>query len=148
MNGRFLVCGLWLVVCAGGCTSDKGPSPPAAQSSHASVPAPRGGLTDKDIDLAVYPGATEIDGSRVALHDDGVDKVSVSYQTPDGLAQVAEFYQAELGKLGTVQDKARGNPVLRSLSVDRADGTVSSMQATDGQQGGTLISIHRAFPRE
>ena len=71
-------------------------------------PAPsQGEVTDENIGLPAYPGAREVEYTRVKLHSDMGDTFSVSYQTADSPAQVAAFYESEGAKTGTLKEKEK-----------------------------------------
>lgn len=111
------------------------------------VHAPEGSWTNADIDLALYAGAMEIDGSRVTKDEDGMDIRAVSFQTPDSREQVSAHFRSEMARFGDVRDVAKGNVAITSLAVDRPDGTVSKVQITDGPMGGTVFTLMREFPK-
>lgn len=113
-------------------------APPAAPA--------QGEVTDEKIGLPGYPGATEIEYSRVRLHSDVGDSFGVSYQTADSPTQVAAFYQIEAAKLGTLKESMSTSELLKSVAVDRTDGTTSAIQARTDGKGNTIVSIHRFFP--
>ncbi len=103
-------------------------------------------MTDEKIGLPPYPGATEVEYSRVKLHSDIGDTFSVSYQTSDSPTQVAAFYQAEAAKFGTLQEQRSTSEQMTSVSVNRTDGSQSAIRAMTDRKGATIISIHRFFP--
>lgn len=112
------------------------------------VHAPEGAWTNADIDLARYPGAVEIDGSRTKVSEDGKDVLGVSFQTQDARQAVVAFYRAELSRTGTVDDKGPGNVAITSLAAQRTDGTTLRVQVTDAPMGGTLMTLQRSFPSD
>lgn len=103
-------------------------------------------MTDEKIGLPAYPGAKEIEGSRIKLHSDIGDTFSVSYQTADSPTQVAAFYQTEAARLGTLKESVATSDQLKSVSVDRTDGSQSAIRAMIDRKGATIITIHRFFP--
>ncbi|MGZ5441358.1 MAG: hypothetical protein ACXW5U_05470 [Thermoanaerobaculia bacterium] len=115
-------------------------------SGAAQTPPAQGEVTDEKIGLPAYPGAREVEYSRVKLHTDIGDTFSVSYQTSDSPAQVAAFYQTEAAKLGTLQEQPSTSDQLKSVSVNRTDGSQSAIKAMTDRKGATIISIHRFFP--
>ena len=123
---------------------------PAKASEDAAVAAanpPQGDVTDEKIGLPVYPGATEVEHTRVSMHNDTVDTYSVYYKTSDSPAQVAAFYRAEGAKLGTLQqDSLSVGEQLQSVGVDRTDGSRSAIQASTDGKGVTVIALHRSIP--
>ena len=126
-----------------------GPSNSAPKGDAQAAPvvhAPQGSWTNADIDLALYPGAVEIDGSRTKVSEVGKDVLGVSFQTRDARQAVVAFYRAELLRTGTVDDKAPGNVAITSLAAQRTDGTTLRVQVTDAAMGGTLLTLQRAFP--
>lgn len=75
------------------------------------------------------------------------ESLTVYSTTPDTPVQVAAFYRKELESLGTVEEGISIGDQLQSLSVQRADGSMSGMQARTGGTGPTVISIHRRIPK-
>jgi hypothetical protein len=129
--------------------SERGSSPAnVSQDTSGAVqtPAAQGKVTDEKIGLPAYPGAREVEYSRVKLQSDIGETFSVSYQTSDSPTQVAAFYQAEAAKLGTLQEQPSTSEQLKSVSVNRTDGSQSAVQAMTDRKGATIISIHRFFP--
>lgn len=126
-------------------------SAPAGASQDEAVteqaPPAQGEVTDEKIGLPAYPGATEVEYSRVRLQSDIGDTFSVSYRTPDSPTQVAEFYQAEAAKLGKMKEPRATSEQLKSVAVDRTDGSQSAIQAMTDGKGVTIISVHRFFPK-
>lgn len=148
---RALVC-LFAISLAGCGARHESPSAaaPVKTSEDAAVAAPKppqGDVTDEKIGLPAYPGATEVEYTRVRMHNDTGDTYSVSYKTSDSPMQVAAFYRAEGAKLGTLQ---KGSLVLgeqlQSVGVDRTDGSRSAIQAATDGKGVTVISLHRFIP--
>ena len=129
-------------------SSGPGAAPAAAvEQSAAAAPAPaQGEVTDEKIGLPAYPGSTEVEFSRLKMHSEVGDSFNVSYLTTDSPAQVAAFYQAEAAKVGTLQETLPSNEFLKSVSVNRTDGTQSAIQARSDGKGKTLVSVHRFFP--
>lgn len=127
-------------------------SAPAGASQDEAVagpaPPPQGDVTDEKIGLPAYPGATEVESSRVKLHSDIGDTFSVSYRTPDSPTQVAAFYQTEAAKLGKMKESRSTSEQLKSVAVDRTDGSQSAIQAMTDGKGVTIISVHRFFPKQ
>lgn len=125
-------------------------SEPAERSRDTSVaaqaPRSHGEVTDERIGLPAYPNAKEVEYSRVKLHADIGDTFSVSYQTSDSPTQVAAFYQAEAAKVGALKKPVSTSEQLKSLAVDRTDGSQSAIQAMSNGKGTTIISVHRFFP--
>ena len=103
-------------------------------------------MTDKRIGLPVYPGAKEIEYSRIKLHSDIGDTYSVRYTSNDSPAQVAAFYRGEGEKVGKLKESVATSEQLKSVGVDRTDGTQSAIQAMTDNKGVTVISLHRFFP--
>ncbi|MDP9193645.1 MAG: hypothetical protein M3P06_18275 [Acidobacteriota bacterium] len=104
-------------------------------------------MTDEKIGLPAYPGATEVEYTRVRMHNDTGDTYSVSYKTSDSPAQVAAFYRAEGAKLGTLQEGSLAvGEQLQSVGVNRTDGSRSAIQAATDKKGVTVISLHRFIP--
>ena len=129
--------------------SVSGSSPEEVSQDESGAPqtSPGGGeVTDEKIGLPAYPGAREVEYSRVKLHADIGETFSVSYQTSDSPTQVAAFYQAEGAKLGTLQEQPSTSDQLKSVSVNRTDGSQSAIKAMTDGKGVTIISIHRFFP--
>ena len=126
---------------------DAAPAKVAQESAvTAPVPAAQGEVTDDKIGLPPYPGATEVEQSRVSMHTGTGDSYSVYYMTTDSPAQVAAFYQAEGAKVGTLKESINLGEQLKSVGIDRTDGTVSGVQARTDGKGKTVISLHRLFP--
>jgi hypothetical protein len=108
---------------------------------------PQGEVTDEKIGLPVYPGATEVEYTRVKMHNDTGDSYSIYYKTADSPAQVAAFYRTEGAKLGTLQKESLAvGEQLQSVGVDRTDGSRSAIQARTDGKGVTIISLHRFIP--
>jgi hypothetical protein len=103
-------------------------------------------VTDEKIGLPAYPGAKEVEYSRVKLHSDIGDTYSVLYMSDDSPAKVAAFYRAESEKVGKLKEPVATNELLKSIAVDRTDGTQSAVQAMIDNKGKTVISMHRFFP--
>jgi len=152
-----IVCVLTMSLAACGAQGDAGNMPASAtdpapgkafQDATIAPPAApaQGEVTDEKIGLPVYPGATEVEYSRVKLHSDVGDAFSVAYQTTDSPTQVAAFYQLEAAKLGTMKESMSTSELLKSVAVDRTDGSTSTIQARTDGKGNTLVSIHRFFP--
>ena len=122
----------------------------ATTSEDAAVAAPKppqGEVTDEKIGLPVYPGATEVEYTRVRMHNDTGDSYSISYKTTDTPMQVAAFYRAEGAKLGTLQKESIAiGEQLQSVGIDRTDGSRSATQAATVGKGVTAISLHRFIP--
>lgn len=121
----------------------------ASEDASSAAPAPpaQGEVTDEKIGLPVYPGATEVEYSRVALHSSTSDTFSVSYRTSDSPAKVAAFYRTEGAKLGTLHKESLSlGEQLQSVGIDRTDGSRSAIQAATDRKGVTVISLHRSFP--
>ena len=141
-----LVC-LSVVLAAGCGHHEDGGHHAAPAAAKAQAPAaPKSDVTDEQIGLPAYPGATEVEYSRVKLHNEMGDSYSIYYLTADTPTQVAAFYRAEGAKLGTVKEPMAVGDLLKSISVDRADGTQSAIQARTDGKGKTLVSLHRFFP--
>ena len=123
---------------------------PAKTSEDVAVAAPKppqGEVTDEKIGLPVYPGATEVEYTRVKMHNDTGDSYSIYYKTADSPMQVAAFYRTEGAKLGTLQKESIAvGEQLQSVGVDRTDGTRSAIQARTDGKGVTIISLHRFIP--
>ena len=147
---------LLIIILAGCGGRDEAASAAGAASAKASpdaVAAPvspaQGAVTDEKIGLPVYPGATEVEHTRVMMHNDTGETFSVFYQTSDSPAQVADFYRSEGAKLGTLQkDSLAVGEQLRSVGVDRTDGSRSAIQATTEGKGTTVIALHRFIPKK
>ncbi len=108
---------------------------------------PQGDVTDEKIGLPAYPGATEVEYTRVRMHNDTGDTYSVFYKTADSPMQVAAFYRTEGAKLGTLQKESLAvGEQLQSVGVDRTDGSRSAIQATTDGKGVTVITLHRFIP--
>jgi hypothetical protein len=143
---RFCVFAMVLAGC-GGPENIEQVAPSASDAATATAPtAASSSVTDEKIGLPVYPGATEVAQSRVALRTRTGDTYGVAYRTSDSPAQVAAFYEAEGVKLGTLMESLNISNELRSVGVDRTDGSKSSVQAAADGKGMTIISIHRLFP--
>jgi hypothetical protein len=148
-----LVCvfAMFLAGCGAHEDAGRGPADTAAKASPRSpavaqtAPA-RGEVSDEKIGLPAYPGATEVEYSRVKLHTDIGDTFSVAYQSSDSPTQVAAFYRAEAAKVGTLKESIATSELLKSVAVDRTDGSQSAVQATSNGKGTTVISVHRFFP--
>jgi len=144
-----LLCVSVVLLTACGAHEDAGhrPSPPTASTAAATpAPAAHGEVTDERIGLPVYPGAKEIEYSRIKLHSDIGDTYSVRYTSNDSPAQVAAFYRAEGEKVGKLKESVATSEQLKSVGVDRTDGTQSAIQAMTDNKGVTVISLHRFFP--
>jgi len=115
-------------------------------ASAAKKPAAQGEVTDEKIGLPAYPKAEEVEYSRVHLHTEVGDTYSVSYKTADSPTQVAAFYQTETAKLGTLKESISTSELLKSVAVDRTDGSQSAIQARTDNKGATIITVHRFFP--
>jgi hypothetical protein len=148
---------LLIIILAGCGGRDEAASAAGAASAKASpdasvaapVSAAQGAVTDEKIGLPVYPGATEVEHTRVMMHNDTGETFSVFYKTSDSPAQVADFYRVEGAKLGTLQkDSLVVGEQLRSVGVDRTDGSRSAIQATTDGKGTTVIALHRFIPRK
>jgi hypothetical protein len=124
------------------------PKPPAAAAAAASVAPAQGEITDERIGLPIYPGATEVEYSRVKLHMNMGDTFSVAYRTTDTPTQVADFYRAQTASLGTAKPSIATSDLLKTLAVDRTDGTQSVIKAMGDNKGSTIITIHRFFPKK
>jgi hypothetical protein len=148
----------WALVClfaislagCGGRQESTSAAAPAKVSEDASVAAPappaQGEVTDEKIGLPAYPGATEVEYTRVKLHSDIGDTFSVTYRTSDTPTQVAAFYRVEAAKLGTMKNPVSTSDLLKSVAVDRTDGSQSAIQARTDGKGATIISLHRFIP--
>ena len=148
----------WALACfiaasVAGCGSNRQPEGAAGSGADKVVPAQAGqpvnsGVTDEQIGLPVYPGAKEVEYSRVKLTTDIGESYGVSYTTSDTPLQVAAFYQAEAAKLGKLREAMPTGDQLQSIAVDRTDGTQSAIQAMAGAKGSTIVTIHRFFPKQ
>ena len=148
----------WALVCLfaislAGCgarhesTSAAAPEKTSEGAAEAAPKPPQGDVTDEKIGLPVYPGATEVEHTRVRMHNDTGDTYSVFYKTTDSPMQVAAFYRTEGAKLGTLQkDSIAVGEQLQSVGVDRTDGSRSAIQATTDGKGVTVITLHRFIP--
>jgi hypothetical protein len=145
----------WTPVCLfaivlAGCGARPEATSAAAKSQDESVAAPKpaqGDVSDEKIGLPAYPGAAEVEYTRVRMHNDTGDTYSVSYKTSDSPAQVADFYRVEGAKLGTLQKESLAvGEQLQSVGVDRTDGSRSAIQAATDGKGVTVISLHRFIP--
>ncbi|MEO8217512.1 MAG: hypothetical protein ABI718_10570 [Acidobacteriota bacterium] len=119
---------------------------PEQQSSLAVPARSPSEVTDEKIGLPPYPGAKEVEYSRVRLHTDTGDSFGVAYQTTDSPSQVAAFYKAEGAKVGTLEETPATSELLKSVGVDRTDGTRSAVQAMTDGKGVTVVTVHRFFP--
>ena len=127
--------------------ADSAPPMASQDESVAAQPAPaQGDVTDEKIGMPAYPGASEVEYTRVKQHSDVGDTYSVSYRTSDSPTQVAAFYQAEAAKVGKLKQSMATSELLKSVSVDRTDGSQSAIQAMTDGKGTTIISVHRFFP--
>jgi hypothetical protein len=144
---RFCIFAVVLAGC-GGPENIEQVAPSASDTATATAPAAAASssVTDEKIGLPVYPGATEVEQSRVALRTGTGDTYGVAYRTSDSPAKVAAFYEAEGVKLGTLMESLNIGEELRSVGVDRTDGSKSSVKAAADGKGTTIISIHRLFP--
>jgi hypothetical protein len=144
------VLALSLGACGGRETTDAPvPAAPerAANVGAAAAPAQAQAFTDEQLGLRPYPGATEMPNSRLRALTVEAESLTVYSTTPDTPVQVAAFYRKELESLGTVEEGISIGDQLQSLSVQRADGSMSGMQARTGGTGPTVISIHRRIPK-
>jgi type IV pilus biogenesis protein CpaD/CtpE len=141
-----LVC-LFAISLAGCGARHESTSAAAPAKTSAPTPPAQGEVTDEKIGLPSYPGATEVEYTRVRMHNDTGDTYSVHYKTSDSPAQVAAFYRVEGAKLGTLQkDSIAIGEQLQSVGVDRTDGSRSAIQASTDGKGVTIISLHRFIP--
>jgi hypothetical protein len=144
------LCAIFLVGCGARHESTSAAAPAKASqdaAESAQAPAAQGEVTDEKIGLPAYPGATEVEHTRVSMHNDTGATYSVSYKTSDSPAQVAAFYRAEGAKLGTLQKESLAvGELLQSVGVDRTDGSRSAIQAATDKKGVTVISLHRFIP--
>lgn len=147
----------WALVCLfaislAGCgarpESTSAAAPAKSEDASVAAPAPpaQGEVTDEKIGLPAYPGAKEVEYTRVKLHSDIGDTFSVTYTTTDTPTQVADFYRVEAAKLGTMKNSVATSELLKSVAVDRTDGSQSAIQARTDGKGATIISLHRFFP--
>jgi hypothetical protein len=113
--------------------------PPAAAAGASEV-------TDEKLGTPLYPGATEIPSSRQKMSLGVGTTFTVSFTTKDSPAQVAAFYQAALGKLGTIEESINLGEQLKSVAVNRTDGTKSSIRAAVDGANPTVITVYRTFP--
>lgn len=141
-----------LAIFLAGCGAHEGNDHAEAHASKASEPpvvaktTPQGEVTDEKIGLPAYPNAKEVEYSRVKLQTDVGTTFSVAYQTSDSPAQVADFYRAEAGKVGTLKESIATNDLLKSVAVDRTDGSQSVVKAMRDNKGATIVTLHRFFP--
>ena len=118
-------------------------SPPAVA---AAAPAGQNGVTDEMIGAPIYPGATEMASTRLRMSTGTGVTLSVIYRTPDTPVQVAKFFQEEFSKLGTLEESINVGDQLKSVAVRRADGSLSSIQASSDGKGPTAVAVYRFFP--
>jgi hypothetical protein len=114
--------------------------------SEAKAKAPISSITDEQIGMPAYPNATEVEYSRVKLRMDVGETFSVAYKSTDTPVQVAEFYRAEAPKVGTLKRSMSPSDLLQTVSIDRTDGSQSTIKAMSDGKGATVITIHRFFP--
>lgn len=147
--GSLLVAAALLAGC--GSPASGGEGAQASDSSQATpatapAPAPASEVTDEKIGLAAYPGAQEVEFSRVKLSTDIGDTYTVVYQSTDSPAKVAAFYEEEGAKLGKLKERIPTGDQMKAVSIDRDDGSQSSVRAMIDAKGRTVVSIHRFFP--
>ncbi len=154
-NALVVIFAMSLAACGGGERAGVSDSPAEvpAQSDGTEVeqsadqpPPYQGEVTDEKIGLPVYPGATEVEYSRVKLQGATGDTFAVHYRTTDSPAKVEAFYKVEGAKLGTLKESITMGEQLKTVSVARPDGTHSAIQAATDGKGVTVISLHRLYP--
>ncbi len=119
---------------------------PSETSVAAATGSPQGDVTDEKIGLPPYPGAKEIEHSRLKLRSGMSETFSVHYRSSDSPTQIAEYYRAEGVKVGTLEEAIVLGDQLKTVSIVRGDGSRSIVQAAIDGKGNTIISMHRSFP--
>ncbi|MEO8381212.1 MAG: hypothetical protein ABI779_16250 [Acidobacteriota bacterium] len=129
-----------------GTEATSNPSNRSRPSPAAGVAAPQNEVTDERVGAPVYPGAEEVESSRYKLSTPSGVTYTVSYRTPDTPTQVAAFYRAEFANLGTLKESISTGEQLKTVAVDRTDGTQSIIRASTDGKHPTVIAVFRFYP--
>jgi hypothetical protein len=102
-----------------------------------------GAVSEADLGVAIYPGATRQEGGMQINSGTG-SMVTVVYSTPDSLSKVIDFYKSKLGETSSVIQTGTG-AVITSASQNSAGENNESMviTVTSDPDGQTKIAIMR-----
>jgi hypothetical protein len=105
-------------------------------------------ITEAQLGVPFYPGATKVEHSNVVLSGDGKKTYAQSWTTDDDVLTVAEFYRTEgakVGKIGGLSEN--GSADLSIVSIGLNDGRVCQVTLAKTREGKTQIHILTTDPK-
>jgi hypothetical protein len=122
-------------------------APQTQKAAVAADVAPALGIYE-EIGLPAYPGSTEPANTRLHTQSSTGDSYLVTYLTTDTPAQVIEYYKAQTAGLGTVKESIAIGEFVKSILVERSDGTQSGVKAATDGKGKTAVTVFRIVPKK
>ena len=131
--------------------SDNAKNPDAGRKAGASKAAdgPSGPeITEAQLGVPFYPGATKVEHSNVVLSGDGKKTYAQSWTTDDDVLTVAEFYRTEGAKVGEIGGLSNnGSADLSIVSIVLNDGRRCQVTVVKTKEGKTGIHILTTDPK-
>ena len=119
--------------------ADAGRKAGASKATEASASGPE--ITEAELGVPLYPGATKVEHSNRVLNSEG-KKTYVQYLvSDDDVAKVAEFYRAEAAKVGKILDTPTTSADRQVVQIALSDGRSCQVNATKSNDGKTQIHI-------
>lgn len=100
---------------------------------------------DDAFKVPVYPGAKEVQYTRMIMDSDVSKSYNCSFTTSDDPDKIADFYKAEGAKVGKIIDMPLGQKPgtgLRVVAVQVSPKEKIQIQATKPNKGDTMFSVH------
>ena len=94
-------------------------------------------VSESDLGIAIYPGATQAASSSMNMHTPSGSLVSAAFVTSDSPSQVADFYKSKIGD--SVSSMQAGGSTILTSGADSKDKVVVTITTVDG--GKTRVNI-------